>query len=297
MNILITGSSGFLGSHSVNYFRSQGHNVVGIDKVPSLTTDVVDNLENYLQQCCNKFDLLFHFAATVGGRKNIEKNYLDMIKNIELDRLMFEWAIDNVEHIVYPSSSAVYPINFQNKENIFLSESMIDFENNCIGVSDHLYGWSKLTSERMLWQIHKTTDIRIHIVRPFSGYGPGQDLSYPMPNLVNIAKTMPNNLQVWGDGCQTRDWVYITDIIRVIEWCSTHSAKYFTLNIGTGVPTKFIDLVDKIYQLKYEKMCPKVQRLYDQPVGVMHRVADITLLQSLGLSTTVDLEQGIKSLL
>lgn len=297
MNILITGSSGFLGSHSVNYFRSQGHNVVGIDKVPSSTTDIVDHLENYLKQCCNKFDLLLHFAAVVGGRENIEKNYLDMIKNIELDRTMFEWAITNVDHIIYPSSSAVYPVNFQHKENVFLSENIVNFKNNCIGVSDHLYGWAKLTAERMLWQIHKTTDLRIHIIRPFSGYGPGQDLSYPMPNLVNIAKTMPDNLQVWGDGLQTRDWVYVTDIIRVIRWCSTDHSTYFTLNIGTGNSISFNDLLKKIYNLLYHKSCPEIQKLQNQPMGVLHRVADTSLLKKLNLLPLVDLDQGIKSLL
>jgi nucleoside-diphosphate-sugar epimerase len=297
MNILITGSSGFLGSHLAVYFRSQGHHVTGVDTVPSATTDIVHDVVAYLEHCSTKFGLLLHFAATVGGRENIEKNYLDIVKNIELDRIVFEWAVRHVEHIVYPSSSAVYPVNFQNEEHVFLSESMIDFENNCIGVSDHLYGWSKLTSERMLWQIHKTTDLRVHIVRPFSGYGPGQTLLYPMTNLINNIKTRPNSLQVWGNGEQTRDWVYITDIIRVIDWCSTDSAKYFTLNIGTGVATKFVELIDIIYQLKYQKICPEIQRLQDRPVGVMHRVADITLLRRLGLLPVINLEQGIKSLL
>jgi nucleoside-diphosphate-sugar epimerase len=297
MNILITGSSGFLGSHLVKYLKRQGHCVVGVDIVPSETTDVVEDLGLYIPQCGEKFDLLLHFAANVGGRENIETNYLDMIKNIELDRLAFSWAIEHVEHVIYPSSSAVYPVDHQFTKGISLKESLINFENNCIGVSDHLYGWSKLTAERMLWQIHQETSLQIHIVRPFSGYGSGQNLTYPMPNLVNLVKTMPTKLQVWGDGNQTRDWVHVDDIVRVINWCISDPTKYFTLNIGTGVATSFNELIDKIYRLNYNKPCPEIQTLTDKPQGVQYRTADITLLQSLNISPIVSLEQGIKILL
>ena len=297
MKILVTGSSGFLGSHAVTHYRQQGHSVIGIDLIASATTDIVADLTTYISEYQTQFDLLFHFAATVGGRKNIETNYLSMIHNIELDRVVFKWAIDHVPHIVYPSSSAVYQVNCQTTQNFPLTESLIDFETNCIGVSDHLYGWCKLTAERMLWQIHQSTNLQIHIVRPFSGYGPGQDLTYPMINLVNIVKTQPNNLQVWGDGTQTRDWVHITDIMRVLDWCAADSSKYFTLNIGTGTSISFNQLIKTIYELIYLKTCPSIQQLADQPTGVQHRVADTTLLQSLNILPNIGLIQGIRTLL
>lgn len=297
MNVLITGSSGFLGSNAVRHFQALGHQVTGVDIVAAPTTTHVETIQQYIANNPVHFDLLLHFAADVGGRANIENNYLSMMANIELDRAVFDWAIKHVDHMVYPSSSAVYPVTHQLEPGIALSESMIDFETNQIGVSDHLYGWCKLSAERMLWQIHQATDMRIHIVRPFSGYGPAQSLAYPMANLVNIVKTQPDNLQVWGTGNQTRDWVHITDILRTLEWCASSAEKYTTLNIGTGVATSFNDLVTQLYQAVYASDPPRIQTRPELPTGVNYRTADTTKQRSLGIVPQVSLAAGIQTLL
>jgi nucleoside-diphosphate-sugar epimerase len=174
---------------------------------------------------------------------------------------------------------------------------MIDFANTKIGVSDHLYGWSKLTAERMLWQIHQTTQLQIHILRPFSGYGLGQSLLYPLPNLIHMIQIQPQNIQVWGNGQQTRDWVHINDIMRTIEWCSKDHSQYLTMNIGTGIPTSFIELVNLIHTLLYQTSCPKIQTLAHKPNGVQCRVADIQLQKQFDLVPLVTLTQGIKTFL
>ena len=297
MNVLITGSSGFLGSHCAKHFKQLGHSVIGVDITPSITTDIVLDVRTYIAQSQTHFDLLLHFAAEVGGRENIETNYLQIMANIELDRMMFEWAISHVMHMIYPSSSAVYPVTYQNKPNSALSESMVDFKNNCIGLSDHLYGWCKLSAERMLWQIHQTTDLQIHILRPFSGYGPGQSTQYPMSNLINVVKTTPNNLQVWGNGEQSRDWVHVADILNTIEWCANDTTGYLTLNVGTGVATTFNQLIKQIYNIVYQKDCPEIKTLINKPMGVQHRVADTNTQAKFNILPQINLAQGIHSLL
>tara|TARA_R110000868_G_scaffold410943_2_gene701015 strand:- start:693 stop:1586 length:894 start_codon:yes stop_codon:yes gene_type:complete len=297
MNILIAGSSGFLGSHCVNYFRNKRHNVLGVDITESSTTDIVDDIRFFVQHSQQRFDLLLQFAADVKGREHIEKHYLNMIENIEIDRCVFKWASTYVDHIIYPSSCAVYPEELQQNANTPLIESMINFETGVIGVSDHLYGWSKLTAERMLWQIHKEIKLPIHVIRPFSGYGPGQSTDYPMTNLVNMIKNNPNKIQVWGNGTQTRDWIFIDDIVQTIEWCINDTIGYRTLNIGTGIATPFTELLQIIYRTVYNKECPEIETLLDKPSGVPHRVANIQLQSHLGLLPRVDLLSGIKTLL
>jgi nucleoside-diphosphate-sugar epimerase len=296
MKILVTGSSGFLGSHTVRMFRKHNYKVLGVDIVPSDTTDWVGDIRNCCQQLTEQFDLLVHFSAEVKGRGNIEKNYLNMIANIDIDRYVFEWATKHVSHIVYPSSCAAYPVKYQNDINIPLKESMVDFESGVIGVSDHLYGWCKLTAERMLWQIQKETDLRVHVLRPFSGYGPGQSTDYPMANLVNLIKTSPDNIAVWGNGKQTRDWVHVDDIMRTVLWCAKDTSKHLTINIGTGHATDFISLAQQIYQIVHGRACPEIQCLQNRPSGVQHRVSDIVQQKQLGILPVVDLVQGIKTL-
>jgi nucleoside-diphosphate-sugar epimerase len=149
----------------------------------------------------------------------------------------------------------------------------------------------------MLWQIHKETNLPIHIIRPFSGYGPGQSIDYPMTNLVNMVKNNPKKIQVWGSGQQTRDWVFVDDIVRTINWCVGDPIKYRTVNIGTGISTSFTQLLQIIYKIIYNTECPKIETLLDKPAGVPHRVADIQLQTRLGLLPSVDLVSGIKNLL
>jgi GDP-L-fucose synthase len=295
--ILITGSSGFLGSHAVRNFQSQGHHVIGIDIVAGETTSIVNDIRSYINSCNTKFDILLHFAAEVKGRSNIETNYLNMIENIEIDRQVFKWATHHVNHIIYPSSCAVYPVQYQTTVDYPLIESMINFESNTIGVSDHLYGWCKLTAERMLWQLHQNTNLKIHVLRPFSGYGPGQSTDYPMANLVNLIKTDPTNLSVWGDGTQTRDWVHVNDILNTIQWCVKNNTSHLTVNIGTGVSISFIDLITQIYKIIYDKECPEIKKLINKPSGMQHRVADIELQKQFDILPGISLTDGIKTLL
>lgn len=295
--ILITGSSGFLGSHCVRYFQSQNHNVIGVDLIAAPTTTHIMDVCDFVNKTKSKFDLLIHFAAEVKGRINIEANYLNMIKNIEIDRQVFKWAIDHTDHIIYPSSCAVYPVQYQTTKNTPLIESMINFEKNCVGVSDHLYGWCKLTAERMLWQLYQETDLKIHVLRPFSGYGPGQSVDYPMSNLIDIVKNSPNQLSVWGNGNQTRDWVHVTDIVNTINWCAENNAQHLTVNVGTGVATSFLDLIKKIYKIVHNTNCPQIQKLIDKPSGMMHRLASTKLQTHLKITPTVLLSEGIKTVI
>ena len=231
---LVSGSSGFLGSELAHRLSAQGHTVVGVDIVPGIYTTHVQSIHSF--DITIVYDAIFHFAAYVKGREAIERNFLTIAKNIELDRIVLEKVLKcPPKQFIYPSSSAVYPTTYQQEVHRSLCETDIDFSKNNIGVSDHLYGWSKLTTERMLWELRNTINTKISIIRPFSGYGPKQSLDYPMPNLINIVKNNPDNIEVWGTGKQTRDFVYIDDVLDTLEWCLTDTDQYRVVNIGTGV--------------------------------------------------------------
>lgn len=293
--ILITGSSGFLGSATVKHFRERGHTVTGVDIVASKSTDKVQDIRYFVNNNKEHYDKVFHFSAYVGGRANIENNYLQMIENIEIDRVVFEWAKSNTQHLIYPSSSAVYPTNFQDtyENHTPLSEDMINFETNNIGVSDHLYGWCKLTAERMLWEINKKSKLQITIFRPFSGYGVGQSMSYPFPNLINEVRSNPRHVKVWGTGLQTRDFIHINDILFAFEKSFEFKEKYLVLNLGSGTGTAFNSLVRTMSKVLYNIDKVEIENLVDKPTGVLNRVANVKKQARYNLLPKVNLEQGI----
>lgn len=296
--ILVTGSSGFLGSALCKRLQEHGHSVDGLDIVPSQFTNIQKDVRVLNSPLSGCYDVVYHFAAQVGGREGIENNFLSIASNIEIDRIVFEYVLkNNIKRLIYPSSSAVYPIINQGTNNIALSEYMIDFDTNTIGVSDHIYGWSKLTAERMLWEINKHCHTKISIVRPFSGYGPAQSTEYPVPNLIDIIKNLPESLEVWGTGQQTRDFVYIDDIVDTLVWCMTDDIKYRTVNIGTGIATSFIDLITVAHRVIHGTDPAHIKTLTHKPVGVLNRYCDARLQQQLDIYPKTSLEEGIKKFL
>mgnify|MGYP003665549574 FL=1 len=293
---LVSGSSGFLGSELAHRLSAQGHTVVGVDIVPGIYTTHVQSIHSF--DITIVYDAIFHFAAYVKGREAIERNFLTIAKNIELDRIVLEKVLKcPPKQFIYPSSSAVYPTTYQQEVHRSLCETDIDFSKNNIGVSDHLYGWSKLTTERMLWELRNTIDTKISIIRPFSGYGAKQSLDYPMPNLINIVKNNPNNIEVWGTGKQTRDFVYIDDVLDTLEWCLTDTDQYRVVNIGTGIATSFVDVITLAHQLIYNTPVLDITCVLEKPVGVLNRYCDNTLQKQLGIYPKISLEQGIKLML
>jgi len=271
VNILVTGSNGFLGKHTVRYLRSKGHTVT------AHTMDVLGWFPEGLP--LQPYDVVFHFAAYVGGRKGIDNNTWLIAKNIEIDRAVFEWAETYCGKIVYPSSCAAYPLWTQTSTDITMKEDV-----SLNSVYD-IYGLSKVTSERML----EYTKTKSDILRIFSSYGPDQTLDYPLPSI--IARAKQGECSIWGTGTQTRDWIYIDDVLRVFEYLLTNDVG--VLNVGTGIATSFNELAQIVYRCVNGVTVPVTSNTAE-PEGASHRCADTTLLHDLGLKPRTSLEQGIQ---
>ena len=273
LRILVTGSEGFLGRHTVRYMTDQGHKVVGIDQ------DIFkDGLPN------ENFDVMFHFAAFVGGRKGIDSNLYLITKNIDLDRIVVEWAETHVGKIIYPSSCAAYPKALQTQQGTPMREDMAG------GETFDMYGMSKLAAECML----KFANVKSHIMRPFTIYGPGQSMDYPLPAIIERAKR--GECSVWGSGTQVRDWVHIDDALKVFEYLM-HREDPIVLNIGTGIPLTFKEVAQIIYKEIHGEYSLDLKTQTDQPEGAGYRYADITLLKSLGLEPTISFAQGVRTMI
>lgn len=275
MKILITGSKGFLGTHVMQHLLEKGHSVYGVD----IDKDIFKyGLPD------ERFDVLIHLAAYVGGRKGIDNNLYRITKNIELDRQVIEWAETHADKIIYPSSCAAYPKSLQTQEGTPMREDMAG------GDTFDMYGMSKLAAECML----KFAKVKSHIMRPFTIYGPGQSMDYPLPAIINRAKQ--GECSVWGSGTQVRDWVHINDALRVFDYL-VQREEPIILNIGTGIPLTFKQVAQIIYKEVHGDYSLNLITQTNEPEGAGYRYADITLLKSLGLEPTIGLDEGIRTML
>jgi nucleoside-diphosphate-sugar epimerase len=239
----------------------------------------------------------FHFAAIVGGRLTIDGNPLAVALDLALDALCFNWAIHKKpERLLYASSSAAYPVDLQGEDGaVALKESDIQFGGR-LGQPDMTYGWSKLTGEYLARIAHEHYGLHTACVRPFSGYGEEQDLTYPVPSIALRAAKREAPLTVWGSGLQGRDFVHIDDcieaILRILAAVNDGSA----VNIGSGKLINFREVAGLFAKL--EGYDTEIKPLEDKPVGVHSRYADISHMKEiLGWEPKISIEEGFDRVL
>jgi len=240
------------------------------------------------------FSDVFHFAAIVGGRAKIEGDPMAVALDLSIDAEFFYWICQHrPERVLYPSSSAAYPINLQSPSGaIALREADIDFEKN-LGVPDMTYGWSKLTGEFLARIAADHYGIPVVCIRPFSGYGEDQDLSYPVPAIAARAARREDPFEVWGTGKQGRDFVHIEDVLDLIFILMEHVTDGSAYNIGSGKLTSFLELIGLF--TRFAGYTPEIRSLTDKPVGVHSRYCDMSLVESrFGWKPKISLEEGMK---
>jgi nucleoside-diphosphate-sugar epimerase len=286
VKVLITGSAGFVGRNFVNRLKDEGHSLTQVDICDRyLPRDARD----YFRNDETKFDLVIHLAAVVGGRVQIEGDPLSLAVDLSVDAEMFSWALrTRPGRIVYYSSSAAYPVSLQMlSEQIKLEESDIDLEQ--VGTPDMVYGWSKLTGE-LLASYAEKQGLRVHVFRPFSGYGEDQSPDYPFPAFIARAKNREDPFTVWGDGNQVRDFIHIDDVVRATLEAVKQDVPG-PVNLGWGRATSFNELAEMVcYQAGYS---PEFRHILDAPAGVSYRVCQPSKMLSF-YKPKISLEQGIE---
>jgi UDP-glucose 4-epimerase len=241
-----------------------------------------------------KFSDVYHFAAIVGGRLKIEGDPMMVALDLSIDAEFFYWITQHKpERVLYPSSSAAYPVSLQTTQDaIALSEGDIDFKKN-LGTPDMTYGWSKLTGEFLAQIAAKHYGVRVVCIRPFSGYGEDQELSYPVPAIAARAAGKEDPFEVWGSGKQGRDFVHIDDVIDFIHLLMDKVGDGSAYNIGSGKLTSFLELIEVFADIAGYK--PAIKPLLDKPVGVHSRYANMDYVtQKFGWKPKISLREGMK---
>lgn len=244
---------------------------------------------------CEKFTDAFHFAAIVGGRAKIDGDPMMVALDLSIDAEFFYWAVRHKpDRVMFPSSSAAYPVNLQGEKGfVALKESDIDFVGGNLGQPDMTYGWSKLTGEYLARIAAEYYDLSVASVRPFSGYGEDQDLSYPIPAIAARAAGKEDPFEVWGTGKQGRDFVHIDDCIDCILFAMDNIKDGSAINIGSGKITSFLEIIELFTE--FAGYNPPIKQLLDKPVGVHARHADMDyVFNTLGWKPKISLREGMR---
>ncbi|MCH8904086.1 MAG: NAD-dependent epimerase/dehydratase family protein [Bacteroidetes bacterium] len=254
-----------------------------------------DFLKKELDIPFERFNDVYHFAAIVGGRAKIDGDPMAVAIDLSIDAEFFYWACQHKpDRVLFPSSSAAYPVDLQSESDaIALSESDIQIESARIGKPDMTYGWSKLTGEYLAQIAAKHYGISVACVRPFSGYGEDQDLTYPVPALAERAARREDPFEVWGSGKQGRDFVHIDDCIDCILMAMDKISDGSAINIGSGKLTTFLEII-KIFT-GFAGYDPVIKPLLDKPVGVHSRYANMDFVkEKYGWEPKISVEEGMR---
>lgn len=244
------------------------------------------------------FDEAYHLASVVGGRAMIDGNPLAVAIDLSIDSTFMLWASQTkgAERILYASSSAAYPTEFQNEgKAVALAEHMLEFGPG-LSQPDMTYGWSKLTGEYLSRIAAEKYGLSVAVIRPFSGYGEDQDLSYPVPAIALRVAQHQDPVTVWGSGLQGRDFVHIDDCAEACVRACRRISDGSAVNIGSGQLTTFRELAARM--IKIEGYDTVVQGLEGKPVGVTSRYCDPTHMRAtLDWSPQIRLTEGLSRVL
>lgn len=284
MHVLLTGHRGFVGRHLHAAMEARGWDVLGVD-YERRHSDALD----FFRYDEGPYDLAIHCAAIVGGRASIDGSPLGVATNLALDAWYFRWlARTGTPRAVFFSSSAAYPVELQQPGLVHrLHEDDIDLDNPRL--PDASYGLAKVTGERLA-AYAEAEGTRVHVFRPFSGYGSDQADVYPFPSFIARAQRRADPFEVWGAGDSTRDWIHIDDLVGAVL-AGIDQDVTGPVNLGWGRATSFDQLAGIVTKAAGYK--PALKHLGDAPQGVHHRVSDPSRM--LGFYTpTVTLEEGVR---
>jgi nucleoside-diphosphate-sugar epimerase len=291
--VLVTGGASFLGSHLVDKLVELNANVRVADdfssgKVDNLTKsiDYVEVLKGDLKDRCfaesamKDVDLVFHLAASHGGRGYIDTHPAECCLNMVLDGIVFESAFKaGVERICFASSACVYPTNLQSKKAsrqvLLLKEDMADPFSSGKALADGEYGWAKLMGEMTLKAYHNEYGMKCSNCRIFTAYGERENETHAIMALIARTFIKMDPYVIWGTGEQDRNFTYVSDIIEGFILAMEKIIDGTPVNIGTSEHIKIAEAAEKIFE--YTGFRPR-NILFDisKSEGVFSRAADIS---------------------
>lgn len=303
--ILVCGAGGFIGNHLVSKLKKEGNYVVGADlKLPEYSTSDADHFhigDLSDQSVCNlvfklhKYDVVYQLAADMGGAGYIftgdnDANIMHNSCSINLNVLK-NCVEHGIKDILYTSSACIYPEHNQlDPDNPNCEESSAYPAN-----PDSEYGWEKLFSERLYLTFNRNYGLNAKVVRLHNVYGPlgswNNGKEKAPAAICRKVLTSDGSIEIWGDGEQTRSFMYIDECLTGFEKI-IDSDLDIPINLGSDRMVTINELVDIASSIEGKHL---VKNHIDGPLGVRGRNSHNDLIEEkLGWKPNTDLEYGIE---
>jgi GDP-D-mannose 3',5'-epimerase len=286
---LVTGAGGFIGHHLVSYLKAEGYRVRAADiKPPEYAGTDADELmlldlreQKNCQACTIGMDFVFHLAADMGGIGYITASHAGIAHNNSLMNLyMLEASRSNgVERFLFSSSACVYPHGLQTSPDV----TPLREEDAFPAEPEEGYGLEKLYAEKLCQYYMEDYGLPTRVVRFHNVYGPlgtydGGREKAPAAMCRKVAYAPnPGTIEVWGDGKQTRSFMYVDDCIEGIHRIM-RSDYQKPLNLGTDE----LVTVDELAEIVIGASEKNITLVHDlsKPQGVRGRNSDNTRLRA-----------------
>ncbi len=302
--VLVTGAGGFIGHHLATYMKSLGYWVRGVDlKYPEYTKIDVDEFElldlrrwDNCLQATRGVEEVYALAADMGGMGFISAHHAQILFNNSLINLHTIEAsrVNGASRLLYTSSACIYPEYKQTDANV----TPLKEEDAYPAQPQDAYGWEKLVTEHLCTHYREDYGLETRIVRfhnifgPYGTYDGGREKApAAMCRKVAYAKLTGNHeIEIWGDGEQTRSFCYIDDCVFGIHRLM-RSDYSLPLNLGQDRLVTINELAD----MAADAAGISIRKKHIQgPQGVRGRNSDNERLRKvLGWEPEVSLEEGL----
>lgn len=304
---LVVGAGGFIGGHLVKKLLSLGNQVRAVDikpfdlwfqkfeKVENFTLNMQE-YENCIEMTKN-IDFVLNLACNMGGIGFIENNKTDCMLSVLINTNLLRACLkNNIKKYFFSSSACVY--NGQKQKETFVPG--LKEEDAYPAEPEDGYGWEKLFSERMCRHFTEDFGLPTRVLRYHNVYGPlgtfdGGREKAPAALCRKIINAKINNhkeIEVWGDGEQTRSFMFIDDcLIGTQKLFNSDTSEVFNLGSDEQVSiNQMIGMIEEISDFKVNK-----KYLLDKPKGVRGRSSDNTNLKNqLNWVPSVSLKDGLE---
>ena len=308
--ILVAGAGGFIGGSLINYFSEQGFtNLRAVDKKPLpiwyQTTPGVENLCLDLSEqknCKHAVEgavEVYNLAADMGGMGFIENFRVECLRSILINTHLIDEAYQaGVDRYFFSSSACAYNTELQKDPHVRALKESDAYP----AMAERGYGWEKLMSEMFCQEYAAERNMKTFIARFHNVYGPngtwdGGREKAPAALTRKVLEAMDSgnlHIDIWGDGHQTRSFMYIDDCVKGVDMIM-HSDELLAtpINLGSSELVSIDDLVTVIEEIAGVKL----ERHYDldAPRGVAGRNSDNTFIKSvLGWEPDTPLQAGME---